>query len=139
MAIFFYAEDILSLITAQCTLHTLPHTMPVAVAVHAMASSTSKLNQKSWPDDASLPDASSMSKKARKRNRNVGKEPQAQVEVPSAGTSKAVEDEPWIWHSLTDSSASKVPPFFTKDGKCVVSKYNKQSLPRLMLETQLFF
>lgn len=35
---------------------------------------------------------------------------------------KEVEDaeEAWAWKSLTDSSASRVPPIFTKDGRCVV-------------------
>lgn len=35
---------------------------------------------------------------------------------------KEVEDaeEAWSWKSLTDSSASRVPPTFTKDGRCVV-------------------
>ena len=30
-----------------------------------------------------------------------------------------VEEEPWSWKSLTDSSASRAPPTFTKDGRCV--------------------
>ena len=30
------------------------------------------------------------------------------------------EEEAWSWKSLTDSSASRVPPTFTRDGRCVV-------------------
>ena len=34
-----------------------------------------------------------------------------------------VEEEAWSWKSLTDSSASRVPPIFTRDGRCVVVPY----------------
>ena len=114
---FFLCVHTLSIDPHTESLHTLPHTMPVAVAAPATPASTSKIGQKARPEDVSFAEASPMTKKSRKRTRNVGKEPQ--VEVPSAGTSQAAEDEPWSWQSLTDSSASRVAPFFTKDGKCV--------------------
>ena len=31
-----------------------------------------------------------------------------------------VEEEAWSWKTLTDSSTSRAPPLFTKDGRCVV-------------------
>lgn len=101
--------------------------MPVAVSAPATQASTSKIIQKSWHEDRSLPDASSSTRKPRKRKGNVTKQPQIEVVAPTAETSNAVEDEPWLWHSLTDSSASRVVPLFTKDGKCVHSQSLEES------------
>ena len=53
-------------------------------------------------------DAQTPTPNPRKRRKAKGKE----VEE--------VEEEPWSWKSLTDSSTSRAPPIFTKDGRCVV-------------------
>ena len=45
---------------------------------------------------------------------------QATQEQPLAGSLSLVDDSIWTWRSLTESAASKVPPIFTKDGRCVI-------------------
>lgn len=45
----------------------------------------------------------------RKRRKAKGKE-----------VEEVVDEEAWSWKSLTDSSTSRAPPIFTKDGRCVV-------------------
>ncbi|OCH94693.1 WD40 repeat-like protein [Obba rivulosa] len=55
--------------------------------------------------------------KPRKRKQARAQKAETQEPEPSAGTSRVPESKPWSWRSLTDVTASRVPPFFTKDGK----------------------
>ncbi|PCH33944.1 WD40 repeat-like protein [Wolfiporia cocos MD-104 SS10] len=67
--------------------------------------------------DVSTPNAPKSAGKTRKPT------VRARVEVGEeclAGTSKAANGEPWSWKSLTESSANKAPPVFTRDGRCVI-------------------
>ncbi|KAI0715399.1 WD40 repeat-like protein [Earliella scabrosa] len=66
-----------------------------ASVVHA---STLKPTQDAPASDAQTPNP-------RKRKKAKGKE-----------VEEVVEEEAWSWKSLTDSSASRVPPIFTRDG-----------------------
>ncbi|RDX51076.1 WD40 repeat-like protein [Lentinus brumalis] len=77
--------------------------MPVAVdRTRAMTASVVPASPVKPSQDAAHPDAQTPN--PRKRRKAKGKE----VEE--------VEEEAWSWKSLTDSSASRVPPIFTRDG-----------------------
>ncbi|CAL1695057.1 unnamed protein product [Somion occarium] len=85
--------------------------MPMAVdSTPAMAASKAK---SAVPHGLQNPPVSESPKKGKKRkharNDNVD-------EGPVAGSSKATDDLAWTWRSLTESSASRVPLLFTKDG-----------------------
>lgn len=61
------------------------------------------------------------------------------VERTEAGTSaSAVDETPWPWVSITDSSASKRPAIFTKDGRCVVIIPGRLRSPKFMLVLAAF-
>ncbi|OSX67273.1 hypothetical protein POSPLADRAFT_1051423 [Postia placenta MAD-698-R-SB12] len=62
------------------------------------------------PSASPAPDA-----KIRKLRKRKGKEPE-DVDPP-ADISQPVEDKSWTWKPLTESSASRVAPVFTKDGR----------------------
>ncbi|KAI0785054.1 WD40-repeat-containing domain protein [Abortiporus biennis] len=68
------------------------------------------------PQHPPQPQPLDLSKRLRKTPKKVSprKEP---VEVaPIAGSSKAHDAAPWSWKSLTQSSPSRIPVLFTKDG-----------------------
>ena len=75
------------------------------------------------PHDA--PNTDAQTPNPRKRRKAKGKE----VEE--------VEEEAWSWKSLTDSSASRVPPIFTKDGRCVADICTH--MPSSLMFLQLLF
>lgn len=61
--------------------------------------------------------------KAKNGSENHAAGPAAEAESkrgPAAEEVDAGEVE-WAWTSLTDSGASHIPPFFTRDGRCVVT------------------
>ncbi|KAL7285467.1 hypothetical protein ACG7TL_000564 [Trametes sanguinea] len=82
--------------------------MPVAVdkARVAAASDVHSSPVKAFQDIPNPPAAVN----PRKRRKQKGKE------VEDAAAAGVAEEEAWSWKSLTDSSASRVPPIFTKDG-----------------------
>ncbi|OBZ79932.1 WD repeat-containing protein 75 [Grifola frondosa] len=78
--------------------------MPVAVAkTRAMPASDAKTSGAKVSQDIPLPDSPKAPSHPRKRRKAKGKQTDE-------------EEECWSWKSLTDSSASRVPPLFTKDG-----------------------
>ena len=84
--------------------------MPVAVdRTRAMTASVVQSSPLKPPKIYDAPAQDAQKLNSRKRRKAKGKE----VEE--------VEEEPWSWKSLTDSSASRAPPTFTKDGRCVAS------------------
>jgi hypothetical protein len=90
----------------------------------AMTASGSKSSVSRQPHNIPLP--SSPEKSTSQQNskmRKKGKEKEGNV-PPPRGVGQDEWDhsrastQPWQWVSLTDSSASKHPPIFTKDGRC---------------------
>lgn len=83
-------------------------TMPVAVdRARAMTALDAPSSPVKASQDIPAPGTPQPALNPRKRRKAKGKE------VEEA------EEEAWSWKSLTDSSASRVPPIFTKDGRCV--------------------
>ncbi|KAI0079626.1 WD40 repeat-like protein [Panus rudis PR-1116 ss-1] len=89
--------------------------MPVAVdPTPAMAASKAKDGPMLGVQEAS-PNESP--KKLTKKQRKHAARLEKAEERPVAGSSKSTEDlTTWAWRSLTESSASKVPILFTRDG-----------------------
>ena len=84
------------------------------------------------PQNIKLPMSSKASKQ---RTSRKGKEKEKNV-TPSAIIAESTEgvvESTWPWMSLTDSSASKHPPLFTKDGRCVCVKCSKSSVLTLTM------
>lgn len=81
-----------------------------------MGASSDKVNV----GEHSLQDTTHLDKNKKVRPHRP-KKSRAVEEPPVAGSSTehAQEDgSTWAWRSLTESSASKVNPVFTKDGRC---------------------
>lgn len=100
--------------TSSCPLPTMP--IPVEGPRPMATPKTSKIAsgsaEEAPPSASPAPDA-----KIRKLRKRKGKEPE-DVDPP-ADVSQPVEDKSWTWKPLTESSASRVAPVFTKDGRCV--------------------
>lgn len=83
--------------------------MPVAVDAPPGGASTQQLNNSdSVPLSQESPKKLRASKRARKLEAEV-------AEQPIAGSSNVTDE--WAWRSLAESSASNVPPVFTRDGR----------------------
>ncbi|KIP12046.1 hypothetical protein PHLGIDRAFT_399665 [Phlebiopsis gigantea 11061_1 CR5-6] len=82
--------------------------MPVAVDAPPGGASTQQLNNSdSVPLSQESPKKLRASKRAKKLEAEV-------AEQPIAGSSNVTDE--WAWRSLAESSASNVPPVFTRDG-----------------------
>ncbi|KAI0931755.1 hypothetical protein AcW1_000923 [Taiwanofungus camphoratus] len=66
------------------------------------------------PQTPHFSDPPKVSEQARRLRKRKGKE--VEEAESSANTSSLTIDGSWSWKSLTDSSASRTPPVFTKDG-----------------------
>ncbi|CDO72978.1 hypothetical protein BN946_scf185007.g32 [Trametes cinnabarina] len=91
--------------------------MPVAVdkARAATASDAHSAPVKASQDIPNTPAAANPRKRRKAKGKEVG-DPQAAAAAAAAAGRRTEEEEAWSWKSLTDSSASRVPPIFTKDG-----------------------
>ena len=80
-----------------------------------MAASTSKQTEsKGHPQKNSQ---SSALKKGKGKAKDNNPEPKSQTGQP--GSDFWEHDTPWNWTSLTDPCSNKIPPVFTRDGRCV--------------------
>ncbi|KAH9836956.1 WD40 repeat-like protein [Rhodofomes roseus] len=85
--------------------------MPVAVdGVRPSSPSRPKDKETRQPQDVPLPETPKPSGKRKRKGKEV-----AETSPPSAP--QITDESPWSWKSLTEESASRVPPFFTKDGR----------------------
>lgn len=114
--VIFYREQIRE--WAKCTLYSLP--LPSAMPVpddgtRRNVEPKRRTKAPKMPQEAPIPPNPSAEPKSRKAKKRKGKE----VEEPGDQEElfQVAEDSPWTWRSLTDSSASKVPPVLTKDGR----------------------
>ena len=83
--------------------------MPVAVDVPPGGALTQQLNTSdSVPPPQESPKKSRASKKTKRAEAEL-------AEQPIAGSSNVTDE--WAWRSLAESSASNVPPVFTRDGR----------------------
>lgn len=100
--------------------------LPPAPRMSVMTASSSKIRKQ--PHDVPLPTSPERVVPPAKlgKKRRSGKEKEPEPKAPSPRRADALEGEwdhakaatkPWQWVSLTDSSTSKHPPIFTKDGK----------------------
>ncbi|KAH9937268.1 WD40 repeat-like protein [Fomitopsis serialis] len=86
--------------------------MPVAVD-GARPSSPPRLKDKEarQPRDVPLPETPKPLGKRKRKGKEI-------AEASLASTApQIIDDAPWSWKSLTEASASRVPPVFTKDGR----------------------
>ena len=87
--------------------------MPVAVETVPAAAAATPARRKldNTPFTPNTPQDS-----PRKRNAKKNKKQDVEgLEQPVAGSSTSTEE--WAWRPLTESTASAVPPVFTKDGR----------------------
>ncbi|KAL6310151.1 WD40 repeat-like protein [Sparassis latifolia] len=91
--------------------------MPVAVSGTHLATKSTRMGSTKTVQDSLIPDPAQPLGQARKRRKRKGRELEEVLPSSStAGPSKAASNGAWLWRSITDSSASRVPPVFTKDG-----------------------
>lgn len=83
-----------------------------------MAASTSKQAESKDP-----PQKDSQTSASRK-GRGKGKEKENNSEPTlTSGPSYWQHDTPWNWTSLTNPCSNKIPPIFTRDGRCVLQGF----------------
>lgn len=93
--------------------------MPVAVDRTPDMGASSDKGTVGDPQPQEIPQADKP-KKIRYRTLQKAKEAAGEQFVAGSSTEQAHDDgSSWAWRSLTESSASKVKPVFTKDGRCV--------------------
>src|SRR5258705_8518444 len=85
-----------------------------------MDASTSK--QKESKGHPKKDSQTSASKKRKGKAKDNNPEPDLK-QTGQLGANFWANDTPWSWTSLTDPCSNKIPPIFTRDGRCVQQEF----------------